>query len=902
MRASTRGTANDSDVYKVIEGAAYCLQNQPDAELEAYVDRLIDRIAASQQPDGYLNTNFVLKEPDKKWYNMRMWHELYCAGHFFEAAAEYYQVTGKRKVLDTAVKLADHIDSVFGPGKRYDVGGHEEIELALIKLYRVTKEERYLDLSKFFCDERGHAHGTERKPFDPKDRSYYEGKFPEVPDRAKHRLIRNGRMQDHKPLVQQTEAIGHAVRAGYIYSAMADIAAITGDADYHRAVKLLWEDVVTKKLYLTGAVGTAQYGDEGFGDGYKLPNRGAYCETCAAVAFIFWNHRMNLLTGQAKYCDVLELTLYNGFLGSVSLSGDKFFYINPLASGGKNRRSGWYNPACCPSNVVRLFPQIGRFAYAIDRNGVYVNLYVGSACRFAVGGTTVKLCQSTRYPWDGNVTVTLEPEAQAEFSVRLRIPQLVRGRPVPSDLYRFDKTTEKQSWLLKVNGQSFQAPTVRNGYAVVKRIWKKGDRIELVFPMPVRRVYAHPDVDADRGRVALMRGPLVYCLEEEDHETDVLNIAISKNMELAAEYAGELLGGLVVLRGHTSAIEQSPMEITAIPYYAWNNRSAGKMAVWLREKDTEGPKESRKPVKVFLLAGQSNMEGQGVVSMDHPHYYNSGKGNLVNTMKDPKKAHWYQHLKDGGGKWVVRDDVKITFRDRSGGLTVGYTGYGGSSHIGPELQFGHVVGDYFEEPVLLIKTAWGGKSLFKDFRPPSSGGTVGSYYRLMLQEIHSAIDSMDDVFPDLAGRGYEMAGFVWMQGWNDMCDPQAIPEYDKNLVNLVKDLRSEFQSPELPVVIGELGNGGPEARGNMAAFRAAQKRGAEQIDNAAFVITHNFWRDPQQSPNVNHGHHWCGNAESYFLIGDVLGKAAIELIESASPKNDEVHSTIGGNLKNARPL
>lgn len=328
--------ANDSDVYKVIEGAAYCLQNQPDAELEAYVDRLIDRIAASQQPDGYLNTNFVLKEPDKKWYNMRMWHELYCAGHFFEAAAEYYQVTGKRKVLDTAVKLADHIDSVFGPGKRYDVGGHEEIELALIKLYRVTKEERYLDLSKFFCDERGHAHGAGRKPFDPKDRSYYEGKFPEVPDRAKHRLIRNGRMQDHKPLVQQTEAIGHAVRAGYIYSAMADIAAITGDADYHRAVKLLWEDVVTKKLYLTGAVGTAQYGDEGFGDGYKLPNRGAYCETCAAVAFIFWNHRMNLLTGQAKYCDVLELTLYNGFLGSVSLSGDKFFYINPLASGGKN--------------------------------------------------------------------------------------------------------------------------------------------------------------------------------------------------------------------------------------------------------------------------------------------------------------------------------------------------------------------------------------------------------------------------------------------------------------------------------------------------------------------------------------------------------------------------------------
>jgi len=301
----------------------------------------------------------------------------------------------------------------------------------------------------------------------------------------------------------------------------------------------------------------------------------------------------------------------------------------------------------------------------------------------------------------------------------------------------------------------------------------------------------------------------------------------------------------------------------------------------------EKPKESRKPVKVFLLAGQSNMEGQGVVSMDHQRYYNGGKGNLVNTMKDAKKAHLYKHLKNEKGEWVVRDDVKITFRKRSGGLTIGYTGYGGTSHIGPELQFGHVVGDYYAEPVLLIKTAWGGKSLFKDFRPPSSPGKVGHFYKLMLEDIHKALDNMEKNFPDLAGRGYEIAGFVWMQGWNDMCEPKAIPEYDKNLINLVKDLRKEFKSPNLPVVIGELGNGGPKASGNMAAFRKAQKKGAEQIEGSAFVITHNFWREPQQSPNVNHGHHWCGNAESYFLIGDALGKGIIKVIEEKDSKSKD---------------
>ena len=274
------------------------------------------------------------------------------------------------------------------------------------------------------------------------------------------------------------------------------------------------------------------------------------------------------------------------------------------------------------------------------------------------------------------------------------------------------------------------------------------------------------------------------------------------------------------------------------------------------------------------------MEGQGVVAMDHLDHYNGGKGNLVNTMKDPGKAHLYKHLKDEKGRWVVRHDVSISFRDRSGGLTIGYTGYGGMSHIGPELQIGHVLGDYCEEPVLLIKTAWGGKSLFKDFRPPSSGGTTGHYYKLMLEDIHKVLGNMEKTFPELAGLDYEIAGSLWMQGWNDMCTPEAIPEYADNLVNLVKDLRKEFESPNLPVVIGELGNGGPDARGSMAAFRKAQKAGADRIANAAFVITHNFARDPEQSPNKGHGHHWFGNAESYFLVGDALAKQIIKLIEN----------------------
>jgi len=714
-------------------------------------------------------------------------------------------------------------------------------------------------------------------------------------------------MQDHKPLVEQTEAVGHAVRAGYIYSAMADIARFMDAPEYERAVDNLWQDVVSRKMYVNGSIGTAQYGDEGFGDPYLLPNR-TYCESCANIAHVLWQHRMNLLKGQAKYADVMELALYNSAISGISIAGNAFFYQNPLESKGSNR-SSWIGLACCPTNLTRIIPQVGGLAYAQGKNRLYVNLFAsGDASVKMDDGVKVKLAQKTNYPWDGHVKLTVTPEQVSDFDLCLRIPGWALGRPVPSDLYRF-ADSKVAAVGLKVNGKTIDATPEEDGYVHLKRSWKAADVVELDMPMPIRRVYAHEKVLADQGKVSLMRGPITYCIEAADNpNVDVLSIALPRKAELRAEHRPELLGGVTILQGKALADGKHPTKLTAVPYYAWANRDRGVMTVWINEapiasaalpatsspipaqwadQSTSLKQAGKSPIKVFILAGQSNMEGQGVVSMDHPRYYNSGKGNLVNTMKDPNKAHLYKHLKDRKGEWIVRDDVKITFRDRSGGLTIGYTGYGGSSHIGPELQLGHVIGDYFKEPVLLIKTAWGGKSLYQDFRPPSSGGKVGRFYKLMLKDIHKALNNMEKNFPDLAGREYEVAGFVWMQGWNDMCDTKAILEYDKNLINLVNDLRKEFKLPNLSVVIGELGNGGPEARGNMAAFRKAQKKGAEQIDNTVFVITHDFWRDPQQSPNVNHGHHWCGNAESYFLIGDALGKGMIRLLKQKNSRSKD---------------
>ena len=913
--------AFDSDLHKAMEGAMYSLQHHDDPKLRQRVEGILDRILAAQQEDGFLISYFIVNGLDKKWDDMRLEHQMYNAGHFFEMAVEHHRLSGEKKAIDAAKRFADHIDSVFGPGKRYDVGGHEEIELALVKLYRATGERRYLELSRFLLDERGHLHGTERRPFESGPLvvpERIEGQTDAEYRRAKwHASLRwrNGRMQDHKPLVEQTEAVGHAVRAGYIYSAMADIARFMESPEYELAVDNLWQDVVSRKMYVNGSIGTAQYGDEGFGDPYLLPNR-TYCESCASIAHVFWQHRMNLLKAQAKYADVMELVLYNGAISGISISGDGFFYQNPLESRGA-RRSSWIGLACCPTNLTRIIPQVGGLVYAQGKNKLYVNLFASGDVSLKMDdGVKVKLAQETNYPWDGYVKLTVTPEQVSDFDLCLRIPGWALGRPVPSDLYRF-ADSKVAAVGLKVNGKMIDATPEEDGYVHLKHSWKAADAVELDMPMPIRRVYAHEKVKADQGKVSLMRGPITYCIEAVDNpNVDVLSVALPREAELRAEHRDQLLGGVTVLQGKVLDDQQRPVTLTAVPYYSWANREKGAMTVWINEapavstallaasspvlaqqanQSTPLKQGGKSPIKVFILAGQSNMEGQGVVSMDHPEYYNGGKGNLVWSMKNSKSAEIMKHLKDDKGKWVVRDDVKVWFKVGSGitkgGLTVGFTGYvssedakvgkGGNSHIGPELQFGHVIGNYLDEPVLLIKTAWGGKSLYKDFRPPSSGGEVGSYYTQMLAEIREALADIENLFPGRKSHEYEIAGFVWMQGWNDMCTPEAIPEYDKNLVNLVKDLRKEFKLPNLPVVIGELGNDGVAGPGSaMQAFRDAQRSGAEQIDNAVFVETIDFARPAEESPNKSHGHHWYGNAESYFLIGNALGEGMVRLLAS----------------------
>ncbi len=580
--------AFDSDLHKVLEGAMLSLQHFKDPQLRQRVDDIVNRILAAQQKDGFLISFFIVNGLDKRWDDLRLQHQMYNAGHFFEMAGAHQQLTGEPMVLDSAKRFADHIDGIFGPNKRYDVDGHQEVELALIKLYRATGERRYLDLAKFFLDERGHAHGAQRKPFDPKSvvqPTKPEGKVtPEQQREFWHaRLrLRNGRMQDHKPVIEQHEAVGHAVRAGYMYSAMADVVRFMEAPGYENALDHLWSDVVGRKMYVTGAIGTGQYDDEGFGDPYLLPNRSAYCESCAAIAHVLWQYRMNLLKGQAKYADVMELALYNGMLSGISISGDKFFYQNPLASENGGSRSTWIGLSCCPTNLARIIPQIGGLAYARGKKQVLVNLYVaGEASVKMDDGGTLKLSQQTEYPWDGRVRLTVAPEQAAECTLSLRIPGWALGRPVPSDLY-FPSKTKLGAVTLKVNGEAVDATPGDDGYVHLKRTWKPGDVVELDLPMPVQRVYAHGKIKEDVGKVTLMRGPLVYCVEAADQpEVNVARLALPADSELSAEHRSDLLGGVTVIKGAALADGKRPVTLTAIPYYAWSNREKGAMTVWM---------------------------------------------------------------------------------------------------------------------------------------------------------------------------------------------------------------------------------------------------------------------------------------------------------------------------------
>ena len=579
-------SAFDSDLYKALEGACYSLDHAHNPALLKRVADILDRIAAAQEDDGYLVSYFTAKEPEERWANNRLSHEMYNAGHLFEFAVAYLQATGDPKALEVAERFADHIDATFGPGKIYDVGGHQGIELALIKLYRVTGETRYRDLCRFLLDQRGHVHGIkERKRF---TEVIPRGDPPRLPGQSVREWrrgkwsMRNGRMQDHKPVLEQDKAVGHAVRAGYMYSAMADIARFSEAPEYAGAARVLWDDVVTSKLYLTGGLGTAQYGDEGFGDPYLLPNK-TYCESCANIAHVFWQHRMNLLDGEAKYADMMELPLYNAAIAGMALDGKGFFYQNPLESAKGAQRSEWIGLACCPTNHARFTPQVGGYVYAQRDDQLIVNLFAAGEAGVMVGGKAVKLTQETDYPWSGKVKLKVDPAAEMVMDLRLRIPQWAKGGPAPGDIYRF-ASADTPAAALVLNGDPVEITYGKDGYVSLKRSWKAGDVVELDLPMPVRRVHAHGKIGANTGKVALMRGPVVYCLEGIDNpEIDLFKVTLPPDAELKAEHRPDLLNGVTVIRTTGRDEEGQPVELTAIPYFAWANRGKGPMVLWINE-------------------------------------------------------------------------------------------------------------------------------------------------------------------------------------------------------------------------------------------------------------------------------------------------------------------------------
>lgn len=555
---------DDSDVYKALEAIAYSLKNHPDKNLEMKADEWIDKIAAAQLPDGYLFTYYTLEGLDGRWTDMHR-HEAYCAGHLIEAAVAYYNTTGKRKLLDVAIRFANHIDETFRLQNRPWVPGHQEIELALVKLYYTTGDKRYLELSDWFLQQRG------------------RGNFVPANNNPEYN-------QDNYPVKEQKKITGHAVRAMYLYTGAADVAAAKNDPDYMEAMKTVWEDVVYRNMYITGGIGSSGR-NEGFSMDYDLPNEQAYCETCASVGMVFWNNRMNLLTGESKYVDVLERSLYNGALDGLSLKGDRFFYGNPLASYGTHARSEWFGTACCPSNIARLVESVGDYIYAKSDNSVWVNLFIGSTGTFTLKNRNVNIKQTTGYPWDGKVQIAITPDRQTEFDIHIRIPGWSGNIPVPGDTYRYtDKSDAGFSVMLNGTPADYR---MDKGYAVITRKWKKGDVIVLDLPMPVRRITAIDEVKENRGRIALQRGPLVYCFEHPDNNAEVMNIIVPDNVSFTSEFRPGLLNGVVVLKALAPVVTISSdglkvntelKEITAIPYYSWANRGRGQMQVWMPRK------------------------------------------------------------------------------------------------------------------------------------------------------------------------------------------------------------------------------------------------------------------------------------------------------------------------------
>ncbi len=663
---------DDTDVYKTIEGASYLLQTYPDKKLKSYIDSVLAIVAAAQEPDGYLYTSRTMnpKHPHA-WSGSRRWekvedlsHEFYNLGHMVEGAIAHYQATGKRNFLDIAIRYADCVcrEIGSGEGQLVRVPGHQIAEMALAKLYIVTGDQKYLDEAKFFLDQRGH---TSR---------------------------RDAYSQAHKPVVEQDEAVGHAVRATYMYAGMADVAALTGDTAYIHAIDRIWDNIVGKKYYITGGIGATANG-EAFGANYELPNMSAYCETCAAIGNVYVNYRLFLLHGESKYYDVLERTLYNGLISGVSLDGGGFFYPNPLESRGQHQRQPWFGCACCPSNICRFIPSLPGYVYAVKDKDVYVNLFMSNEANLEVDKKGVVLEQQTRYPWDGDVAVSVKKNKAGAFAMKIRIPGWVRGQVVPSGLYRYSDG-KRLGYSVKVNGQPMESE-LQDGYFTIERRWKKGDKVEVHFDMEPRVVKAHAKVEADRGRVAVERGPLVYCAEWPDNDFDIMSVLVNRRPQFETVEKPDMLCGLTEIKtgaqvlGYDSEgrLTASDVELTLIPYYAWAHRGSGNMMVWLpQEVSATSPSmpptlasESRvdashKTTALSAINDRLVPADENDRSMAYYHWWPKKSSTEWITYEFPKPSkvssstvYWFDDEPWGGCR--VPQSWKLYYKDEQGGWT-----------------------------------------------------------------------------------------------------------------------------------------------------------------------------------------------------------------------------------------
>lgn len=619
---------DDTDVYKTIEGASYLLQTYPDKKMVAYIDSVLEIVAAAQEPDGYLYTSRTMnpKHPHE-WAGTKRWekveelsHEFYNLGHMVEGAIAHYQATGKRNFLDIAIRYADCVCREIGDGEGQQarVPGHQIAEMALAKLYLATGDHKYLDQAKYFLDKRG---------------------------RTSHKEEYN---QSHKPITEQDEAVGHAVRAAYMYAGMADVAALTGDTTYINAIDRIWDNIVGKKLYITGGIGATANG-EAFGANYELPNMSAYCETCAAIGNVYVNYRLFLLHGDAKYYDVLERTLYNGLISGVSLDGGAFFYPNPLESIGQHQRQPWFGCACCPSNICRFIPSLPGYIYAVKDNDVYVNLFMSNTANLKVGGKAVTLEQTTSYPWNGDITIAVNKTSAGEFAMKVRVPGWVQGEVVPSNLYSFSDG-KRLGYSIKVNGERVEGQ-LHNGYFTIDRRWKKGDKVEVHFDMEPRTVKANGKVEADKGRIAIERGPIVYCAEWPDNDFNIQSVFMNREPQFQVEEKPGLLYGITELKTDVQILSYnedgkllaSDATLTMIPYYAWAHRGPGAMTVWMAQELS-----ATQPTMQPTLASESTIDAS----------HNVTSISAINDHLVPKDEndrsipyyHWWP--KEGTTEWI----------------------------------------------------------------------------------------------------------------------------------------------------------------------------------------------------------------------------------------------------------